>query len=45
MRRDYLLQRPGSQNWRLRLQLDGKAVEQSLGTPDRALAEVRALPP
>jgi integrase len=44
MRRDYLLQRPGSQNWRLRLQLDGKAVEQSLGTPDRALAEVRALP-
>jgi integrase len=44
MRRDYLLQRPGSQNWRLRLQLDGKAVEQSLHTPDRALAEVRALP-
>ena len=42
MRRDYLLQRPGSQNWRLRLQLDGKAVEHSLHTPDRALAEVRA---
>ena len=44
MRRDYLLQRPGSQNWRLRLQLDGKAVERSLGTPDRALADVRAAP-
>jgi integrase len=44
MRRDYLLQRPGSQNWRLRLQLDGRAVEQSLHTSDRALAEVRALP-
>jgi len=44
MRRDYLLQRPGSQNWRLRLQFDGKAVERSLGTPDRALADVRAAP-
>ncbi len=44
MRRDYLLQRPGSQNWRLRLQLDGKAVETSLYTPDRAVAEVRAYP-
>jgi integrase len=44
MRRDYLLQRPGSQNWRVRLQLDGKAVEHSLHTPDHALAEVRAAP-
>jgi integrase len=44
MRRDYLLQRPGSQNWRVRLQDGGKAVEHSLGTPDRALAELRALP-
>ena len=42
MRRDYLLQRPGSQNWRVRLQEGGKSVEHSLGTPDRAVAEVRA---
>ena len=42
MRRDYLLQRPGSQNWRVRLQEGGKSVEHSLGTPDHAVAEVRA---
>ena len=41
-RTDYLLQRPGSQNWRVRLQEGGKSREQSLGTPDRALAEIRA---
>ena len=41
-RTDYLLQRPGSQNWRVRLQEGGKSREQSLGTPDRAVAEIRA---
>jgi integrase len=43
-RRDYIFLRPGSQFWRVRLQRNGKSVEQSLGTADRALAEVRAMP-
>jgi integrase len=43
-RRDYLFQRPGSQHWRVRLQRNGKSVEISLRTPDRAAAEVLALP-
>lgn len=46
--RDYLLQRPGSQNWRLRLpvpgDVHGRYTERSLGTPDRAQAEVLAAP-
>lgn len=42
---DYLLKRPGSQHWRLRLQTaDGKATERSLGTSDRRRAEILALP-
>lgn len=42
---DHLLQRPGSQNWNVRLQYPGgKTIEKSLGTPDRRQAEVLALP-
>jgi integrase len=42
----YLYQRPGSQNWYVRLQYPATRtrVEKSLGTPDRAHAEVLALP-
>ena len=43
-KRDYLFKRPNSQHWRLRLQMGGRNVEKSLGTPDRAEAEVLALP-
>lgn len=43
-KRDYLFQREGSQNWRVRFQHDGKSVEKSLRTPNRAEAEVLALP-
>ncbi len=49
---NYLFRRPGSQNWYLKLQYTGdlaervgkKRVEKSLGTPNRAEAEIRALP-
>jgi integrase len=42
---DYLIQRPGSLNWNIRLQYPGgKTVEKSLGTPDRRQAEILALP-
>src|SRR5690349_10872523 len=43
-KRDYLFLRPGSQYWRVRLQADGRSIEKSLGTSDRAQAEVLALP-
>src|SRR5260370_19166574 len=43
-KRDYLFLRPGSQYWRVRFQMDGRSVEKSLGTTDRARAEVLALP-
>jgi hypothetical protein len=43
-KRDYLFLRPGSQYWRVRLQANGRSVERSLGTTDRAQAEVLALP-
>jgi integrase len=43
-RRDYLFKRPNSQHWRVRLQMGGRSVEKSLGTPDRAQAEIIALP-
>jgi hypothetical protein len=49
---DYLFQRPGSQNWHIKLQYTGalaekmghKKLEKSLGTPDRAEAEILAMP-
>jgi hypothetical protein len=42
---DYLLQRPGSRNWNIRLQYPGgRTIERSLGTSDRRRAEVLALP-
>jgi integrase len=42
---DYLFLRPGSRNWQIKLQYPGgKRVEKSLGTPDRAQAEILALP-
>ncbi len=41
---DYLYQRPGSQNWYLRLQTPGNRIEQSLRTSDRREAEILALP-
>jgi integrase len=40
---DYLFQRPGSQNWHIKLQFPGHRVEKSLRTPDRRQAEVLAL--
>ena len=43
-KRDYLFKRPNSQHWRVRFQMGGRSVEQSLGTPDRAAAEIKALP-
>jgi integrase len=43
-KRDYLFLRPGSQYWRVRFQMDGRSAEKSLGTSDRAQAEVLALP-
>lgn len=43
-KRDYLFQVPNSQHWRIRLQTGGKSVVRSLGTPDRAQAEILALP-
>ena len=44
-RRDYLYQRPGSQNWYVRVQRsDGTCIAKSLGTPDRQRAAVLAAP-
>jgi integrase len=42
-KRDYLFQRPGSQNWWIKLQAPSN-IERSLGTPDRAQAYILALP-
>ena len=39
---DYLFLRRGSRNWQLKLQ--SPRIEKSLGTPDRAQAEILALP-
>lgn len=52
MKTNYLFRRPGSQNWYLKLQYTGdlaermgrRRIEKSLGTPNRAEAEIRALP-
>jgi integrase len=41
---DYLFQRRHSGNWQVKLQGTSGRVEKSLGTPDRRLAELRALP-
>jgi len=41
---DYLFKRPNSQFWRVRLQLNGKSIERTLKTTDRAQAEIIALP-
>src|SRR5260370_35250649 len=42
---DYLFLRNGSRNWHVRLQSPGgERVEKSLGTSDRAQAEILALP-
>jgi integrase len=44
-KRDYIFQRPGSSNWYVKLRSPGeKRKEVSLGTPDRAQAEIIALP-
>jgi len=40
----YLFLRPDSQNWHVRLQSPTGRIEKSLGTPDRAQAEILALP-
>ena len=40
----YLFLRPDSQNWHVRLQSPNGRIEKSLGTPDRARAEILALP-
>jgi integrase len=42
---DYLFLRNGSRNWQIKLQnADGERIEKSLGTSDRAQAEILALP-
>jgi integrase len=45
---DYLYQRPGSQNWWIKFQypreMNRTKLQKSLGTPDRAEAEIKALP-
>jgi integrase len=42
---DYLFLRNGSRNWQIKLQYPGgERIEKSLGTPDRAQAEILALP-
>src|ERR1700721_156913 len=42
---DYLFLRNGSRNWQIKLQYpSGQRVEKSLGTSDRAQAEILALP-
>ena len=41
---DYLFLREGSRNWQLKLQSPDGRIEMSLGTPDRAQAEIRAFP-
>jgi integrase len=41
---DYLFQRPGSDNWWIKLRSGGRRLERSLGTSDRRQAEVLALP-
>jgi integrase len=45
-KRDYLYQRPGSAHWYIRLQYPNERtrIEKSLGTSDRAHAEILALP-
>lgn len=39
----YIFQRPGSSNWWVKVRSGGKRIEKSLGTPDRADAEIIAL--
>lgn len=41
---DYLFLRSNSRNWHIRLQHPDGRIEKSLGTPDRAQAEILALP-
>jgi len=41
---DYLFLRDGSRNWQIKLQSPDGRIEKSLGTPDRAQAEILALP-
>jgi integrase len=41
---DYLFLRDGSRNWQIKLQYPDGRIEKSLGTPDRAQAEILALP-
>jgi integrase len=41
---DYLFLRNGSRNWHIKLQYPGGRIEKSLGTSDRAQAEILALP-
>jgi integrase len=43
-RGSYLFQRPGSENWYIKLRSNGHRVEQSLHTPDRRKAEILAGP-
>jgi integrase len=43
-KRDYIFLRANSSNWHVRLQRHGKSKAISLGTPDRAAAEILALP-
>ena len=40
----YLIQKPGSRNWYIQLRTGSKRLERSLGTPDRAQADILAGP-
>jgi integrase len=43
-KRDFIFQRPGSSNFYVKLRSPDCRIEKSLGTADRAVAEIRALP-
>src|SRR4051795_13050928 len=40
----FIFQRPGSENWWIKLRSGGHRIERSLGTPVRAVADVLAAP-
>ena len=41
---DFIFRRSGSDNWWIKLRSGGRRIERSLGTPDRAIADVLAAP-
>ena len=41
---DHIFRRPNSQFWQVRLQMDGRSIEKSLGVADRTQTEILASP-